>query len=113
MCWTQKIIKKHADGIVDLDKLKYLKKYSNIKSLKKILSIDTKCCICKTPINGAVIVREPKTQRRAAVLVNRETFKSFTLDHFFPKAFGGSNAKWNLQVMCEPCNQAKGNQLPI
>lgn len=35
-----------------------------------------------------------------------------TLDHFIPKACGGHNGIDNLNPMCEPCNLAKGHELP-
>lgn len=34
-----------------------------------------------------------------------------TLDHMTPRARGGSNHQWNLQVLCEPCNQIKGDRI--
>lgn len=30
------------------------------------------------------------------------------VDHIFPVVFGGSDAESNLQVLCAPCNRAKG-----
>ena len=35
----------------------------------------------------------------------------FTKDHIHPKSLGGMDTLSNLQVMCQPCNEAKGNLL--
>ena len=34
-----------------------------------------------------------------------------TKDHIIPKSHGGSNASDNMQTMCKPCNERKGNLL--
>lgn len=35
----------------------------------------------------------------------------FTKDHIIPSSRNGSNALYNLQTMCYPCNSLKGNSL--
>lgn len=35
----------------------------------------------------------------------------FTKDHIIPSSRNGSNALFNLQTMCYPCNSLKGNKL--
>jgi 5-methylcytosine-specific restriction endonuclease McrA len=35
-----------------------------------------------------------------------------TIDHIVPRSKGGSHVQTNLQVLCEPCNQAKANTIP-
>jgi 5-methylcytosine-specific restriction endonuclease McrA len=37
---------------------------------------------------------------------------ALTLDHIVPLSKGGVDALTNLQLMCEPCNQAKGAKVP-
>lgn len=35
------------------------------------------------------------------------------LDHIFPAIKGGLFEEWNLQTLCEPCNQSKGGRDPF
>lgn len=35
-----------------------------------------------------------------------------TLDHYFPKSFGGSSDVFNLVCCCKKCNASKGSQIP-
>ncbi len=40
-----------------------------------------------------------------------ENEDNLTMDHIIPVAMGGSGHKNNMQVMCESCNQKKGNRI--
>jgi hypothetical protein len=35
-------------------------------------------------------------------------YNTLTIDHIIPKALGGPNSDWNLEVHCLRCNQTKG-----
>lgn len=35
-----------------------------------------------------------------------------TLDHIWPRAYGGTDRDDNLQTLCRPCNQAKADRIP-
>lgn len=37
------------------------------------------------------------------------SFDEATIDHIKPRSLGGANAYSNLQIMCQPCNLAKGD----
>ncbi|MEU8031317.1 HNH endonuclease domain-containing protein [Streptomyces sp. NPDC049099] len=36
-----------------------------------------------------------------------------TFDHFLPYALWRANARWNLVLACQACNEAKGDALPV
>lgn len=38
--------------------------------------------------------------------------EDLTIDHRVPRSRGGSNHISNLQTMCAPCNNGKGDRLP-
>ena len=38
--------------------------------------------------------------------------EDLTVDHIRPLGKGGTNDRWNLHVLCEFCNNAKGDQYP-
>lgn len=39
--------------------------------------------------------------------------ETLTLDHWIPKAIWHCSRSRNLRLACEPCNTAKGNQIPL
>lgn len=38
---------------------------------------------------------------------------SFEVDHIVPRVLGGTNDRKNLQLLCRPCNNAKGGRHPV
>ncbi len=42
----------------------------------------------------------------------RLTKSNRSVDHFIPKALGGSNIAANKWVICRPCNNRKGGRAP-
>jgi 5-methylcytosine-specific restriction endonuclease McrA len=38
--------------------------------------------------------------------------KNLTLDHIIPRSRGGGHHLENLQCLCQPCNEAKGDKMP-
>lgn len=54
-------------------------------------------------------VREAVYDRDGNRCVKCGTTKKLTLDHIVPRSKGGSNKPDNLQTMCRPCNNAKGD----
>jgi 5-methylcytosine-specific restriction endonuclease McrA len=75
------------------------------------------CPFCRVaPFRGGP-VRAPAPRR---IVFARDGFacvacgatENLTVDHRLPRSRGGTNALENLQTMCSPCNNAKGNALP-
>lgn len=38
-------------------------------------------------------------------------YADLTIEHIIPRSRGGTNAPWNLCVLCQKCNVAKGSRL--
>lgn len=58
---------------------------------EKLLKLQKgKCACCKEVLNG-----------------------KFHLDHHIPLALGGANEDGNIQLLCPPCNMAKGAKHPV
>lgn len=60
-----------------------------------------------------------RSQRRRARFLERNggrcylcgeplTLETMTVDHYVPRALGGSNRRANLRLACAPCNHRKG-----
>lgn len=57
--------------------------------------------------------------RRRRALIKRDGHRckvcgatcDLTIDHIVPRSRGGSNRLENLRLLCEPCNQDKGDRL--
>lgn len=42
----------------------------------------------------------------------RAALREYHVDHIIPVSLGGKTEDENLQLLCPPCNRAKGNKLP-
>ena len=51
--------------------------------------------------------------QRMRCAVCEAKLKLFVVDHIVPLALGGSNDKFNLQVLCKKCNGSKHHKDPI
>lgn len=68
-----------------------------------------------------MVSRAKRTRRRRRLVLARDpwvckgpcgrllTREEITLDHIQPRSWGGSDDLENLQIMCQPCNHAKGS----
>lgn len=58
-------------------------------------------------VRGHVFAHDRHACRQCGAVEN------LTIDHITPRALGGNNHFKNLATLCEPCNQAKGDSLPV
>ena len=50
-------------------------------------------------------------QRDGGCCVKCGSNENLEFDHIIPVVMGGANTSRNLQLLCEPCNRAKGGNL--
>jgi len=108
------------------DKLSDPRAYRNYSDRKvwmarkryKVFLESTDCCICGLEGQFFALEQQKDQKGRKVWFFNlygrckdgKEIL--FTQDHAIPKSRGGSNELDNLQTMCSPCNNSKGNSLP-
>lgn len=84
----------------------------------KVFVESTVCCICG--IEGEFFALEQQKEKKENDIWFLHLYGRtkggneilFTQDHAVPKSKGGSNGLDNLQTMCSPCNNTKGNKMP-
>lgn len=58
-------------------------------------------------------VQEILANQRKRCAVCRQQLARYEIDHIVPLFLGGSNGRENIQLLCRPCNRAKGRRDPI
>ena len=79
--------------------------------LKRGISIWDYRMLERDPIPDSLyyrVLKEAKGRCALCGATNKE--RSLHVDHILPKSQGGKNEYDNLQVLCDKCNQAKGNK---
>lgn len=54
-----------------------------------------------------------KYRGRCCYCQARQSMRQGTIDHWMPKALGGTDAMHNLRWSCNPCNGAKADMHPL
>lgn len=52
-------------------------------------------------------------QKGCCAMCRTDIRKAFQIDHIQPLALGGSNDRFNLQLLCGSCNASKGSRDPL
>lgn len=83
----------------------------------KVFLESTVCCLCG--LEGEFFALEQQKEKKDSDIWFFHLYGKkegeeilFTQDHALPKSRGGSNELENLQTMCSPCNNDKGNSMP-
>ena len=84
----------------------------------KVFVESTVCCICG--MEGEFFALEQQREKKENDIWFLHLYGRakdgkeilFTQDHAVPKSRGGSNGLDNLQTMCSPCNNTKGDNMP-
>ena len=58
-------------------------------------------------------VRQLLIHQKGKCAYCRVKLKKYHVDHIVPITKGGTGDRRNLQILCQPCNQAKYNHAPI
>lgn len=74
----------------------------------------TDCFYCHLPLyTGQILPQGDRAPRRGGlVVIDGVTYHWATIDHYIPKARGGSDKGDNLRLACDPCNSDKGDTIP-
>ena len=106
----------HIKDIKDIQKFYiWMRKLSNQVTVRRKIKIfaikEPVCYICGSKLTFIdFYVRNNKIQI-AAFITEKGTL--LTLDHFLPARIGKINTINNLEPCCEPCNQYKGDTIPL
>ena len=72
---------------------------------------DYKCVSCSAAGTHVILSASGAKRVRANLIgLSNGQWTLFTKDHIVPRARNGSNLQTNLQTMCQPCNNAKGDR---
>lgn len=63
--------------------------------------------------SGADILDILRMQKEKCAYCRVKLGKKYHVDHIVPLKLGGANDRRNLQILCQPCNQAKSARDPI
>lgn len=81
--------------------------YVNHHRLRVFLAKGRKCVKCG--LQGRYLINTVDMGGNQHIDLYSSEFTLMTIDHIKPKSKGGLDELSNLQPMCYPCNQAKGN----
>ncbi|WP_186215928.1 HNH endonuclease [Burkholderia gladioli] len=68
-----------------------------------------KCVGSHTPED---ILKLLMLQKGLCIYCKSDISKKYEIDHIMPLAKGGGDDKYNLQLLCKPCNSRKSDKLP-
>lgn len=112
--------KNSKDRLADPKAYKYYgdKKVWMARKRYKVFVESTVCCTCG--MEGEFFALEQQKEKKEKDIWFLHLYGRtkdgkeilFTQDHAVPKSKGGSNGLDNLQTMCSPCNNLKGNKMP-
>ncbi len=101
-------VKRKSYSFIGLNGHKYTYSYPS-KHARLMHKMGMVCVSCRKHAAYYVLV---SSMGKYMVWALTESGEPFTLDHHIPRSKGGSNRISNLRVMCDVCNQKKGNTHP-